>query len=133
MDKINFRNGQAPYVNDVNLNQMQTNIENAINNIDVSDQINALIEHKYTSILTSALTSQEIALPAKYKVGTNCLDVFCNGIKLIKASTSDSEGHYYEVGDNDSISNTIKIATDWYNDEDERPTTDDVFEFVIRR
>lgn len=30
MDKITFKNGQAPYINDTNLNQMQDNIENAI-------------------------------------------------------------------------------------------------------
>ena len=31
MDKINFVNGQAPALNAINLNQMQTNVENAIN------------------------------------------------------------------------------------------------------
>lgn len=31
MTKITFRNGQTPAINDTNLNQMQTNIENAIN------------------------------------------------------------------------------------------------------
>lgn len=31
MDKITFVNGTTPAVNDTNLNQMQTNIENAIN------------------------------------------------------------------------------------------------------
>lgn len=30
MDKITFKNGQAPYINDTNLNQMQDNIEKAI-------------------------------------------------------------------------------------------------------
>ena len=31
MDKITFKNGETPAINDVNLNQMQDNIENAIN------------------------------------------------------------------------------------------------------
>lgn len=31
MKKITFKNGQTPYVNDTNLNQMQNNIEEAIN------------------------------------------------------------------------------------------------------
>ena len=31
MEKINFQNNTAPYISDVNLNQMQDNIENAIN------------------------------------------------------------------------------------------------------
>lgn len=30
MDKITFKNGQAPYINDTNLNKMQENIEKAI-------------------------------------------------------------------------------------------------------
>ena len=31
MEKIHFVNGQTPYINDTNLNQMQDNIENEIN------------------------------------------------------------------------------------------------------
>ena len=30
MEKINFANGQAPYINDTNLNQMQDNVEEEI-------------------------------------------------------------------------------------------------------
>ena len=30
MEKINFKNGQAPALNATNLNQLQTNIENGI-------------------------------------------------------------------------------------------------------
>lgn len=37
MDKINFKNGQAPYISDVNLNKMQDNVEQAIQ--DVADTI----------------------------------------------------------------------------------------------
>ena len=33
MEKINFKNGQAPALNATNLNQLQTNIENAINSV----------------------------------------------------------------------------------------------------
>jgi hypothetical protein len=33
MDKINFINGSQPAINDVNLNKLQTNVENAINGI----------------------------------------------------------------------------------------------------
>lgn len=36
MTKINFVNGQAPALNDVTLNQLQTNIENAINEIKLA-------------------------------------------------------------------------------------------------
>lgn len=31
MEKINFTNGQAPAINETNLNQLQSNVENAIN------------------------------------------------------------------------------------------------------
>lgn len=33
MEKINFTNGQAPALNGENLNQLQTNVENAINGV----------------------------------------------------------------------------------------------------
>lgn len=33
MEKINFKNGQAPALNATNLNQLQTNVENAINSV----------------------------------------------------------------------------------------------------
>lgn len=33
MEKITFKNGQAPYINDSNLNQMQNNIEKNINEL----------------------------------------------------------------------------------------------------
>lgn len=33
MDKVNFKNGQAPYISDVNLNKMQDNVENEINQV----------------------------------------------------------------------------------------------------
>lgn len=33
MEKINFKNGEAPYINDTNLNQMQDNTENAIKDV----------------------------------------------------------------------------------------------------
>lgn len=41
MDKINFVNNGQPAINDTNLNQMQTNIENAINAIIVESGSNA--------------------------------------------------------------------------------------------
>ena len=41
MNKINFVNNGQPAINDTNLNQMQTNIENAINAIIVESGSNA--------------------------------------------------------------------------------------------
>ena len=44
MEKINFTNGQAPAINDMNLNQMQKNIEKAIE--EVEDKLNYSTEEK---------------------------------------------------------------------------------------
>lgn len=41
MDKINFINGSQPAINDVNLNQLQTNMENAVNKL--GEEINKKI------------------------------------------------------------------------------------------
>ena len=54
MDKINFVNKGQPAINDTNLNQMQTNIENAINAIIVESGSNAngsYIKQRITHIL----------------------------------------------------------------------------------
>ena len=67
-----------------------------------------------------------ITLPINYKVGTDVLDIYLNGERLLKASTTDSEGHYYEVGEADSISNQIKITDDWNLD------AGDIIEIVVR-
>ena len=49
-----------------------------------------------------------------------------NGEKLIKAVDSDNQGHYYEVGTQGNLSNTITITDDW------SAKAGDVFEFTIR-
>ena len=67
-----------------------------------------------------------LTIPLYYKVGTNELDVYLNGKMLIKASTSDNEGNYYEIGENNNISNQIKLTNDWNLEEG------DILEFVTR-
>lgn len=64
MKKITFKNGQAPYLSDTTLNQMQDNIEEAINEVD-----SKFIKGTYTY-------SQ--ALPAKTPVG---IDIPVTGMK----------------------------------------------------
>ena len=70
----------------------------------------------------------EIEIPCYYKVGSDVLDVYLEGILLQKCSTYDDldTGHYSEVGENDSISNKIKITGDW------NLTTGDNLEFIVR-
>lgn len=86
-----------------------------------------LVENSYDLTLTEAVTSGgTITLPSMYKVGFDRLDVYLNGEKLIKADTSDTEGHYYEVGTEGTLSNVIRITSDWTAE------VGDVFEFTIR-
>ncbi len=66
-------------------------------------------------------------MPAYYKVGSGCLDVFYMGEKLLLSSNdAGTDGHYKESGEIDAISNQIKLTTDWGCDSGE------FFEFVIR-
>ncbi len=73
-----------------------------------------LITTKYQMTFSSAVSGgSTITLPCYYQVGQDTLDVFLNSELLKKASTKDSEGHYYEVGNSDTKSNQIKITSDW--------------------
>lgn len=112
MDEIIFKNGQAPAVNDVNLNKMQKNIK----------------PNKKRVKLTSAVNKGgTVTLPSYYRVGTNCLDVYFMGERLLLSSDdTGTDGHYREVGTANSISNQIKLTTDWGCEIGE------YFDFVIR-
>lgn len=96
---------------------------------DVSlEQLNALKPHKYTLSITETTSSgAEITLPCYYKVGQDVLDVYLEDERLIKSSDeAGTDGHYVEVGEADSISNKIKITTDWAVE------AGMTFEFVVR-
>lgn len=80
------------------------------------------ISNKHTLTIETATTGeQEMTIPCYYKVGIDCLDVFYNGNRLVK------DLHYQEVGDNNTLSNKIKIGNDDYTID-----VGDVFEFVVR-
>lgn len=101
--------------------------ENEWKEIGSTDLTVNLIEKSYKVTLTEKVEAGgTITLPANYKVGSDRLDVFFNGEKLIKAIDDDSQGHYYEVGTEDMSSNTIKLTSDWF------ANVGDVFEFSIR-
>ena len=87
-----------------------------------------LLTHKYKlTISTTTSSGAEITLPAYYKVGQDVLDVYLEDERLIKSSDeAGTDGHYVEVGEADSISNKIKITSDWAVEA--RMT----FEFVVR-
>lgn len=48
------------------------------------------------------------------------------GERLTKAIDNDTQGHYYEVGEEGSISNKLKLTQDWNADIGE------YFEFIVR-
>ena len=96
---------------------------------DVSlEQLNALKPHKYKlTVSTTTSSGAEITLPAYYKVGQDVLDVYLEDERLIKSSDEvGTNGHYVEVGEADSISNKIKITSDWAVE------AGMTFEFVVR-
>lgn len=83
-------------------------VQNALGNINNRN------EHIYIlNIEEETEKGAEITLPCNYMVGQNVLDVYLNEGLLKKATSSDNEGHYYEVGENNSISNKIKLTNDW--------------------
>ena len=95
-------------------------------NVDIN--ILELKSHKYTlKITTTTSNGAELTLPCYYKVGQDVLDVYLNGERLLLSSDDGgTDGHYREVGDSNSISNKIKITSDW------SLAIGDYFEFVVR-
>ena len=68
-----------------------------------------------------------VTIPVYYKVGANVLDVYLKGERLIICTGSDeTTGSYFEVGETDSISNQIKLTSDW------KLEVGDYLEFVVR-
>ncbi|MBP3464120.1 MAG: hypothetical protein J6K45_06555 [Clostridia bacterium] len=68
-----------------------------------------------------------VTIPVYYKVGANVLDVYLKRERLIICTGSDeTTGSYLEVGTADSISNQIKLTSDW------KLEVGDYLEFVVR-
>lgn len=90
--------------------------------------IDNIIMYEYKLVLSANINAGgEVTLPCKYKVGTKVLQVYFCGEKLLLSSDdSGTDGHYREVGSSGSISNKIKLTTDWSAEKG------DYFEFVVR-
>lgn len=88
----------------------------------------AAITYKYKMILTDTIDAgAQIVLPFYYKVGSEVLDVFFRGERLLLSSDNlGTNGHYQEIGESASVSNTIKITEDW------SCKIGDYFEFIVR-
>lgn len=80
--------------------------------IDIGEE--GFVGNVYNYKLIIQDSESEIILPCKYEVGKHVLDVFLNGERLILSSDeAGTDGHYVEVGEANSVSNKIKITTDW--------------------
>lgn len=87
-----------------------------------------LTQHTYNLILNENVAAGgEITLPFKYKVGANVLQVYYMGqLLLLSSDDAGADGHYREVGEANSISNKIKLTTDWSASKGE------YFKFVVK-
>ena len=87
-----------------------------------------LTQHTYNLILNKNVAAGgEITLPFYYKVGANVLQVYYMGqLLLLSSDDAGTDGHYREVGEANSISNKIKLTTDWSADKGE------YFKFVVK-
>ena len=90
--------------------------------------LNNLLETTYDLMLTSNVAAGgEITLPFYYKVGANVLQVYYMGqLLLLSSDDAGTDGHYREVGEANSISNKIKLTTDWSAE------TGEYFKFVVK-
>lgn len=90
--------------------------------------LNNLLETTYDLMLTSNVAAGgEITLPFYYKVGGNVLQVYYMGqLLLLSSDDAGTDGHYREVGEVDSISNKIKLTSDWSAE------TGEYFKFVVK-
>ena len=100
----------------LNLNNMQKNIEDSVET------------YIYNLILTANVNAGgEITLPFYYKVGANVLQVYYMGqLLLLSSDDAGTDGLYREVGTAGSLSNKIKLTTDWSAE------TGEYFKFVIK-
>ena len=91
-------------------------------------EIEKTYSKEYSLVLSSNVsTGGEIILPFYYKVGANVLQVYYMGqLLLLSSDDAGTDGHYREVGEADSISNKIKLTTDWSADKGE------YFKFVVK-
>ena len=87
-----------------------------------------LLVHTYDLILTAnVFAGGELTLPFYYKVGGNVLQVYYMGqLLLLSSDDVGTDGHYREVGTSGSLSNKIKLTTDWSADKGE------YFKFIVK-
>lgn len=139
MNKIPFEDGQKTQEAYVNINGQTYNVTpavwqgntplSALNLNNMQKNIEETVEtYIYNLILTANVAAGgEIVLPFYYKVGANVLQVYYMGqLLLLSSDDAGTDGHYREVGTAGSLSNKIKLTTDWSAE------TGEYFKFVIK-
>lgn len=89
MDKINFINGETP-INDTNLNQMQDNVENAINTIttEIEEKIPNVIDNLESTSTTEALSAKQGKI-LNEKIPAKINELAVTGTTIYKGSCND--------------------------------------------
>ena len=139
MNKIPFQDGQKVTDAYVTINEQNYTVHSAVyegptpftaHNINkLQNNVEESVEtYIYNLILTeNVVAGGEITLPFCYKVGGNVLQVYYMGqLLLLSSDDAGSDGHYREVGEADSLSNKIKLTTDWSAE------TGEYFKFVVK-
>ena len=103
MDRIIFNNGKPPYLNDETLEELQDNIEKAI---EQSNKMAIPITRKLVTVQEQITQNTDYTVPQKYVVGKNDMFVLYEGTLLIPNI------NYKEVGTKDQESTTIQFI-DW--------------------
>ncbi len=76
LEKMGWTNSAPPALNKTNLEQMENNIENAINA--------SLIKNVSRTLVTAPITQNTNYAIPEYTVGNNSLSIYFEGCKLIK-------------------------------------------------
>lgn len=93
------------------------------NNVNKKIKMKNLRTETHTTLTTTAPIAENTnyTIPLNYKVGSNTLDIYYMGEKLVK------DEHYIEVGESGAVSNIIQFK-DW----GQSVPKDRIIEFVVK-
>lgn len=110
-----------------NLKAMENNTENFVRQMSYAGTEKGRLIIDSTTVTSVTEAGATITIPLSYKVGIGALDVYLKGERLIACTgTDETTGSYLEVGTADSISNQIKLTSDW------KLEVGDYLEFITR-
>lgn len=93
------------------------------NNVNKKIKMKKLRTETHTTLTTTTPIAENTnyTIPVYYKVGSNTLDIYYMGEKLVK------DEHYIEVGESGAVSNIIQFK-DW----EQSVPKDRIIEFVVK-